>query len=257
MPNFLHQVQRQNKQQESVTSLNHLKHNLAKCKCVELFHKNFFNNFSNQYFKLGYVLLICASGGIKFESLSIFFEEFSNTNNTSFLKNKCCLYHLLVSIEEDEERKIKSKLKISNFINNKIFSENFLDFLCQSLSFSQKPNHNFLITNHPWIKITNYIHMNNNFNKVRVIMKEVIKISREFKRSQLKQNNYNEAKLNNFLNNFEIILSNNKLIKKDELILAIETKKDVIKDLTFELGINSKDLIAQLQEKVSYDLKIN
>jgi len=60
-------------------------------------------------------------------------------------------------------------------------------------------------------------------------MKEVIKISREFKRYQLKLNNYNETKLNNFFNNFEIILSNNKHIRKDELILAIETKKDVIK----------------------------
>jgi len=258
MPNFLHQIKRQYKEEDSTNLNNILINKLAKCKCVEFFHKNFFTNFSNQYFKLGYVLLICASGGLNFESLSIFFEEFSNINNTTFLKikkNMCCLYHLLLSIEEDEERKINSKIKISNFINNKYFSDNFLDFLCQCLSFSQKPNHNTLITNHPWIKITNYIYMNNNCNKVRVIMKEVIKISREFKRYQLKLNNVNEAKLNNFLNNFEIILSNNKHIRKDELILAIETKKDVIKDLTFELGINSKDLIAQLQEKVSYDLK--
>ncbi len=91
---------------------------------------------------------------------------------------------------------------------------------------------------------------------MRVCMKEVIKISREFKRCQLKHTNHNEAKLNNFFNNFEIILSNNKSIKREELANAIDIKKDVIKDLTFELGINSKDLVTQLQAKVMQDFKV-
>ena len=255
MPNFLSHL---HKQAENNFTLNNLIIPNSRCKCFDLFHKNFMNNFSNQYFKLGYVLLICASGGLKFDSLSIFFEEYSNILKENKNNKICCLYHLVISFEEavTPTSKTVSKLKISNFINSKIFSENFIDFLCKSLTLQPKANHNSAVVNHPWIKITNYIQMNNNFNKVRVCMKEVIKISREFKRCQLKQTNHNEAKFNNFFNNFEIILSNNKSIKREELSNAIDIKKDVIKDLTFELGINSKDLVTQLQAKVMQDFKV-
>ena len=90
-------------------------------------------------------------------------------------------------------------------------------------------------------------------------MKEVIKISSEYKRNQMKSSNSNtnEAKLNNFLNKFEIILSSNKSIRKDEMIREIESNKSVMKDLALELGVNIRELMTKMQLKIVQEHKVN
>jgi len=209
------------------------------------------SNFTNQYFKLGYILLIVSSGGNKFDILNYFFDKYQTIlPNTK----KCCLLHLLIQLEE--EINSPGMYKLSNFINNKIYSDNFLDFLCKCLSLDQKPTSSIHVVNHPWIKISNYVHLNNNVNKIRVSMKEVLKITREFKRHNIKGTNINnDSKLKNFLNNFDIILSNNKNIRRDEILKGIETNRSVIKDLASELGLNITELITQMQANITQDHK--
>ena len=58
--------------------------------------------------------------------------------------------------------------------------------------------------------------------------------------------NTNEKKYMSFLNNFEIILSNNKSIRREDLINVMINKKSVIKELSVELGIKTNELIKTL-----------
>jgi hypothetical protein len=225
------------------------------CKCKTFFHKNFRKYLTNvnPFFDLGYILLICSIGGILFDSLEYFFNKYSSLVKS----NVCCLYHLLIQIEDKYFNDDGNKLKISNFINTKYFSDNFIQFLCFTLRFDKNVS-NSEITNHPWLKISNYIELNNYFNKVKVNMKEIIKISREVKRSvisPISNTNSNEKKYHNFLNNFEIIISNNKFIRKDHLISQMIIKKCVYKEISKDLGVNVKDLINKLEEKILQGLE--
>ena len=209
------------------------------CKCFDFFHKK---NISihNQYFNLGYILLISALGGLNFESLTNYLDSESIIN----YNDKCCLLHLLL----ENEKNSKSKIKISNFINSHFFSENFINFLCLTLTFQPKSNQNSLVMNHPWIKISTYIYMNNKLNKVRVNMKEIIKISRRL--LNLDNINSMDLKLNIFMNKMEIIVQNNKSIRKEEVLTWLESKNEVIKDLSEEFGVESSVLINKLQNKL-------
>lgn len=212
---------------------------INKCKCFDFFHKRKMPYYKHN-FNLGYLLLISALGGLNFESLSEFLQ--SNINIKSY--NICCLFHLLLELEKNS----KYIIKVSDFINRHYFSENFIDFLCLSLSFEPKSNQNLLIMNHPWIKISTYIFMNNNLNKVRVSMKEIIKISKKFSNEENKESK--EIKLNIFMNKFEIIVQNNKSIKKEDILSWIESRNEVIKDLSEEFGVESSILIKKLQNKL-------
>jgi hypothetical protein len=213
----------------------------TKCKCFDFFHKKVLAN-KNQYFNLGYILLISAMGGINFEILSLFLEgEVMYTNSSS-----CCLLHFLI----DLDKKSNHKLKLTNFINTKLFSDNFMSFLCLTLSFDPKSNQDSQVMNHQWIKISNYIYMNNNLNKVRVNMKELIKISRILKNDLNRE--AQDKKLNTFLNKFEIILQNNKSLKNLEMLRWLETKKEVVKDLSEEFGVESQVLMNLIQSKLTY-----
>lgn len=208
---------------------------------------------ANQYFYLGYILLTCATAGLKFDSLEKILNNYQNFSTNG----KCCLYHLLISIEQKSSQLSGkySKLKISNFINNKIYSENFINFLCFALSFEKVSFSNAAskMANHPWIKISNYIHLNNNTNRVRVSMKEIIKLARELKGFSHRTISQHDKKLANFLNNFDIILSNNRGIKQDELINLLNMKKSATKELCIELGVNIRDLVSKLQDKIQQD----
>jgi hypothetical protein len=258
--------------------LTQIKNNNAKiksnCNCCEFFHKNLIakfnthkesnpfknnylsnNNFScsTQFFHLGYLLLISALGGAKFDIL----DHVLNNEITNFytLENKKHrnLFSLLISLQENSNfnKKSKNKFTIQNFINSKNFSENFVDFISQCLTFNQNNTNNLFL--HPWLKVNNYIQLNNSVSRVRVSLKELIKITRESKKSQT--NVYNKERMNNFLNNFEIILSSNQSIRTDELIKSINGKKSVCKELSSELGIIQNDLITMLQNKVIQNYK--
>ena len=200
----------------------------------DLYNKYLPNN--NQFFYLGYILLSCASSHIKeFKSI-----EYLLQNSEILISKKCCLYHLLIYIEKTNINLKQNKIKISNFINNKLYSDNFINFLCNTLSFD---NNKTQIYNHPWIKVSNYVQLNNNINKVRVSMKEIIKIS-----GSLMKSITNEKKYFHFLNNFEIILSNNRSIKREDIINLMINKKYVIKQLSQEFGINTEELIYTLSK---------
>lgn len=277
MPNILTLMKSNNKENEYTSNkIHNNSNNKDNCKCFNFYHKHLLdkflkdnnsnnknnhllNNFVShssdyyhinaQFFHLGYLILISALGEIEFDSLNYIFNNMSNLNISNKSNNN--LLQILLSIEESSPLIKKSKIKIQNFINNTNFSDNFLDFISQCLSFTND-NKSYLF-NHPWLKVNNYIILNNNLSKVRVNLKELIKITRESKKLSNTHNyssSVNEKKLLNFLNNFEIILANYRSIRSDDLIKSINCKKFVYKELSAELAINPNDLIKLLQNKV-------
>lgn len=85
---------------------------------------------------------------------------------------------------------------------------------------------------------------------VKVTMKELIKISREGKKVNLASSLVNEKKLNSFLNNFEIILSNNRAIPSEDLIALMNSKRKVIKQISADLNISTNELMQKMHAKI-------
>jgi len=117
------------------------------------------------YFDIGFILIYTAIGGMEI----INFTEFTCTHdsegegngidspkNNSVLNPSqccCCLYHCI----EKTEKKLDTKLKITNFINNKRFSQEFIDFICLCTSYDLlERNVTFSkLKNHSWLNMKN------------------------------------------------------------------------------------------------------
>ena len=178
-----------------------------KCKCSEFFHGKLKLGLikNNHYFNIGYLILIAAIGEIKFDSLD---KLFNITSISEINGSVCCLYHLLVALD------VKKKYSIKSFIEKR-FSENFIDFLCNSLSLRKHISLNKL-KNHDWIKFSSN-------NKVKLSIKDIIKITKENKNNIL--NIDNEKKRECFFNSFDIIKANKSINITDNVL--IEKKKSI------------------------------
>lgn len=215
------------------------------------------NNINiSPYFHVGFLNLISALGGIRFK----IFDLVEDVNLLRYDKteideklNLCCLYHFLISLEKSCSAIDSYKMKISNFINKSRFSDNFLDFLCKTLSFSGHFDEAYRngIINHPWIKVNNFINLNNNYSRVKISFKELLKIVREGKSAKnFGQDSLNTKNFCNFLNSLEIILYNNNFINYDDVFNATILKKKVIKELSRQIGINRNELIIKIQNQI-------
>jgi hypothetical protein len=193
----------------------------------------------NQIFSLGYILLIAALGGNKLDC----FDKLDNINSYQDIINKdldpCCLFHLLLSTDSNKKFSIKSFLKKSKY------SDSFFDFLCQTMSLKQK-NYNSakLLMNHTWIKQATLI----KGNIIKVSLQELIKITKESRKINI--TSFNEKKFNNFINNYEIILSNNREISNEELLKLIQIQRKDLKEISIDLGVNLNELIQHMQSKI-------
>jgi hypothetical protein len=230
------------------------------CSCSELLKLlssyNNKNKMWSQFFSLGIVLLNSAIGGLEVDSINLFKNVL--IDKTFNLSEICCLYHLLIKLEEEYISNKKTLLLISNLIKNK-FTDNFTDFLCKTLSFhymdsSDNKRITVSINSHKWIKVNNYIYLNNKLSKIRVSIKEIIKVIREGKK--LRNNNIeiisHERKLFNFLANFEIIFANtSKVVNLEEYSNLIQTKKSTLKELSYVMNINTHDLFNYLTKTIN------
>jgi hypothetical protein len=253
MPNFLNQIK---KNHHTISNITHyLKPENKKCSCYTFFHKDFkFLNTTNtsQFFYLGYILMICGLGGIKVPIME-YIENISYPYIKELLSyhsniKSCCFFHLLTSMEEHDPNLKRSKFSLSSFINNQRYSQNFIDFLCKCLylDFDQNSQTNLrIISNHPWLRGSI---VDNIRSYVKVSMKELIKLTKEKK----KENNINlsKKKLDIFLNNLEIIVSNNQHITEKFLAEMLESKKWVLNELSSELGTNYNQLSEFLNERI-------
>jgi len=200
------------------------------------------NKFNNQFFFLGYILLISALGGMKFDIFQIISKI-----PLSKVGKSCCLFHYYISLE-----KTNKIFKISNFINEKRFTKYFIEFLCKTLSFE---NNTFFtlyqnsIYSHPWVKG----HLNFDlYSNVKLNLSVIIRLVRESKK---KLKTKNEKKLDYLLNNISIIIANNKgsismnhpllteLNRKEELDKFLTMKMNTMKEISNELGYNVNELL--------------
>lgn len=230
-----------------------------KCKCYEYFHKNykfleiFYSNFTNsQLFSVGYILLICTLGTMNFEildNLEYYFNLFLKNASLKKLQT-CCFYHLITSMElflinQKITEKIKNKFSISYYASKKKFSDNYINFLCRTLTFDPQGalfKNTKAILNHAWLSS-----LTKQNSSVKINLKELVKISRETQKSLIQ--NFNEKKLQNFLTNFEIILSNNRL-NKEEFLKRLNEKKSILKELSRDSGVHISEMLNLLKNKI-------
>ena len=207
-------------------------------------------NFPNQFFSLGYILIVFVCKNIKlkiFEYLENFtIENFEEVKK--FKLKECCFLHFLVSLEKG--LKIDKKFSIKNFFS--IYSEDFTNFICNittiSLSNREKTKKKCLqgkpvynlnskdLYEHPWIKSERI----NSYNNLKISMKEVLKIIREsFKTSVVE---FNNKKYENILNKLLSILNIHKKNLNEENIKEILfEKKKIIKKISLDIGVNHQE----------------
>lgn len=192
------------------------------------------NNKPNFISNFGYIILKMALGGYQFDA-------FNSSETLKLIQNKrekfCCYLHLLL----DSEKNLKHKNTIKNYLKINNFSESFIDFMCKSLSFNYKHNLADLLAT-PFMKQFHLIKSESS----KVSLKEVIKITKESKKSS-RINQNTDKKILNFLNNFEIILSNNKELRKQDIYNLIKSKPKTIKELSYDLGTMSNNLSIKLE----------
>ncbi len=113
------------------------------------------------FFDIGYLLIYAALGGmdiINFTEYTCIHEnneekDQKEKNTLKYQAGCCCLFHCV----EKYEKCLKTKLKITNYINNKRFTQEFIDFLClttsydlleRNVDFSKLKNHSWLNMKH-------------------------------------------------------------------------------------------------------------
>ena len=123
-----------------------------------------------EMFDFGYLLIKCALGGIEINDLSQYTCEHLDKENVLC----CCFYHCIEKYEIENNSK---KIKIVNLINNKLFSQDFINFLCDLTSYhfdidyiNKIKNHNWLNTSYKneniLINITELLKVSNTINKI-------------------------------------------------------------------------------------------
>ena len=134
-------------------------------------------------FCLGFLLLKIIFGNISLPS----YEYLLNNNNKN-IEKKCCLFHTLIEIEDENFNNKFFLLK--DLI--KIYPFEFEEFLCDCLNF----NENKMNINNNWLNLYNLK------QKINLNLKEILKIVQNDK-------NLNKFKnIDDLVNNFEIIYKN-------------------------------------------------
>ncbi len=266
--------------------------NKSKCSCTDIFHNKLSkiielknnlnsssaneklnNNFliindlsgggnvvldnSTQFFYLGYFLIICCFGGMKFKHLEYIEKNIKYLEKELKTKKFCCFFHLLNSMDSI----FNNKLKISSVFSDRVFSPKFFDFLCLLTNFNKEKHKEIsikMLKNHIWFKEP--------VVKGKLKLTEMIKLTREWKKNKGLNNDYKHS---NFENSFNMILSKNIEHYKDtspymsnnkslyyyivngDFINFIENRKKVIKEISYDLCIQPIILYNKLKEIIS------
>jgi len=150
----------------SITKINNLKpvHSKPQHDRANKNNNSYLNNSLDDYnaelltkkfdfFDIGYILIYSALGGMEIIKFSEYVctHESNDQKDSSFQSGCCCLYHCV----EKTEKKLNTKLKLTNFINNTRFTQEFIDFICLCTSFDLlERNVTFSkLKNHTWLNM--------------------------------------------------------------------------------------------------------
>lgn len=135
----------------------------------------------------------------------------------------------MISLDDSEES------LLACFLNKAKLSENFFDFVCKCLNHKTNVS---VIANHNWIKVNNYIHLNNNLTRVRVSIKELMRIF------QANRSQGEEKRRPSFFKSIKMILDKHGLKLESFLI----DKRNVMKEISYELGYETEKFIKLMNE---------
>jgi hypothetical protein len=198
------------------------------------------------FFDIGYLLLHAALGGLKI----INFSEYScsheadldlttiniHESNGDIQTSCCCLYHCV----EKTEKNLETKLKITNFINNKRFTQEFIDFLCLCTSFD------LLERNVTFCKLKNHSWLNMKKDTVENIF-EFSDLHKTY--TNIKKNLY-DKNVDNLIGVISRTLVSSsaitsKMYNNTNEILS-KDNKDLV-ELSIDIGVDIMDLITRLK----------
>jgi len=226
--------------------------------------------FSQDIFEFGYLMLVCATGGLNFyepnefaDKLKLFLEELGKKPHER--QKYCCIIHnedLINSIKNPEETlftnkpvrvqkgtgiiidkgsKPASQITIQDFLVNN-FSKEFVNFLCGCLKFDPQERKTIKSLLHsPFLK-------SQSISKGPVIsLPELLKISVQWNKSLILPTEYqgpSEKQLKKVcealavvLPNCESVVRGNKDRKPFEALRELNANSQVIQNLAFELGL--------------------
>ena len=234
------------------------------------------NAQAQDIFDCGFMLLICAVGGLEFfgspeftEKLKIFID---NSNQKPNERSKyCCIIHnqdLILTIKlpnsnADEINKVneasKNKEKhisILDFLTSNKFSTEFVNFLCSCLKFDVFERGTIKnLLNHPFL-------INNKENKgTGISLPELLKISLQWTKSYILPLEYQSASekqldrvieaLNVVLPTCEKLNGGNNIALKDYAILEnLNSGSLVIQELAQNLGLHCTKVWKKIEELI-------
>jgi len=186
---------------------------------------------SEDLFNIGFILIYCALGG----------QNIINFSNFECIHGGqcCCLYHCI----EKYEINLKTKLKITNFINKNLFSEDFISFLCLSTSYNQNMNNLTMskLKRHPFVNVNEDIdkyNKNSNFCDVDLI--DLLKVTLESAISFNKKRDMFDKKNIKRFNSF-----------CDSLLMLIQSSNDRTNNLEgYRIG-NGNEMFIELKNKLN------
>ena len=205
-------------------------------------------------FDLGFLLLQCAIGNLDIIDFNEFkCEHLDEEKNFSC----CCLIHCVEKYEET----LTTKLKISNFINSKYYSEDFTNFLCITTSYHNNQTQISKLKFHPLIRNcsdnkinTTSIHFKNKTKKAEkynITLKELLKISHEnggkIDYTNLKNSS---TKFDKFCENISLVLPNCETYFRNMNITdssSLFNKKNEIQEILKEFEIDQDTLNIKLK----------
>jgi hypothetical protein len=213
------------------------------------------NNKIFDQFDLGFLVLQSAIGNIDI----IDFSEFQCEHKTAENKRDCCcLFHCVQKFEES----LKTKYKITSFINLKNFSEEFIHFLCVTTSYE---NHQYPFAKlkfHPFIKnigenkkINSTVIQFKNKNKISekylISLKELLVISSEPSgKFEYINNAKPNSKFDKFSESISMVMPNCENYFKEMKIRDFDqlfNKNSDLKDLLQELEVDQESLQTRLR----------
>lgn len=216
------------------------------------------NKKNEDIFNIGFLLIYCAIGG----------QSIINFSNYVCIHDYhcCCLYHCIEKYEE----KLSTKLKISNFINKILFSNEFINFLCVTTNYNMQNNNPKGISKLKTHKFFGNVNNDNlhtlsqSRNSCLVSLADLIKITHEGSMSFNNKRNFydktNIKRFNAFCDTLFMLVQTTydryKIINKD-IITEIKSKliKDnkVIFELSKEFGVDVDNVKEKLDQIFSFE----
>lgn len=180
-----------------------------------------------QYLSLGVILLKCAIGNIPLKCFDLIFCN-------KQIPNKCCLLHILLSIEKIKTNP-KDTLLLSNFL--RLLPEKFTQLLCKLLSIDAS-NQMASITN-------GYLSQIEIRPNVSLHMKELLNLV------NVSSSSYTEPHLHKFITNFDIVFSHlkdaNDKPKNSQVFLSnFKNKLNIINSICQIFDLEPDNLISKL-----------